>query len=331
VGIVRRPKVNQPSLSLPSFAKINWSLRILGRRPDGYHEISTILQTISLHDEIHFELSGDGLIALSCDAPGIPSDDQNLIVRAAIALKHRYDVQAGVKVRLEKRIPAKAGLGGGSSNAAVTLLALAHLWKIDAPATVLLEMGAALGADVPFFLLGGCAMATGTGATVSEPPASVEDMPRHLVVITPNASVSTAKAYAAISSAALTTSSSEPILSSSRDGANARHSQLWRLEDSLANDFESVIFDMEPEIRRTKKTLLQAGALGALLAGSGSSVFGIFTNREDQQRAVNEIKLEAGWRIFPCVTVSRNEYIRAVGSWDIPFLRSFNSGSDIGA
>jgi 4-diphosphocytidyl-2C-methyl-D-erythritol kinase len=92
-----------------------------------------------------------------------------------------------------------------------------------------------------------------------------------------------------------------------------------------------VIFDIEPEISRTKEALLQAGALGALLAGSGSSVFGIFADRKDQQRAVEEIKLEAGWRIFPCVTVSRNEYLRAVGSWDIPFLRSFNSGPDIGA
>jgi len=99
----------------------------------------------------------------------------------------------------------------------------------------------------------------------------------------------------------------------------------------LQNDFESVIFDIEPEIKRARETLLQAGALPALLAGSGSSVFGIFAGREDQERAAKEIKLEAGWRIFPCVTVSRNEYLRSLGSWDIPFLRSFNSGSDIGA
>ena len=92
-----------------------------------------------------------------------------------------------------------------------------------------------------------------------------------------------------------------------------------------------MIFDIEPEIRRTKEALLQTGALGALLAGSGSSVFGIFADRKDQERALNEIKLEAGWRVFPCVTVSRNEYLRALGSWDIPLLRSFNSGSDIGA
>jgi 4-diphosphocytidyl-2-C-methyl-D-erythritol kinase len=99
----------------------------------------------------------------------------------------------------------------------------------------------------------------------------------------------------------------------------------------LKNDFESVIFDIEPEIRRAKQTLLQAGAHGALLAGSGSSVFGIFADRNDQQRALNEIKLEAGWRIFACVTVSRNEYLHAVASPDVQFLRSFNSGTDLGA
>ncbi|MGH9932847.1 MAG: 4-(cytidine 5'-diphospho)-2-C-methyl-D-erythritol kinase [Pyrinomonadaceae bacterium] len=323
--------MNQTSLSLPSFAKINWSLQILGRRPDGYHEIRTVLQTISLHDDLHFEINNDGNISLHCDEPDIPTDDQNLIVRAAAALKLRYQVEQGVRVQLEKRIPAKAGLGGASSNAAISLLALAHLWKVKAPATVLLEIGAALGADVPFFLLGGCALATGIGATVSAIPENADDGGRHLIVITPNASISTAKAYAAVSSPALTTSSKEPILLSSRDEAKTRHSQPWPLEDSLQNDFESVIFDIEPEIRRTKETLLQAGALGALLAGSGSSVFGIFADREDQQRAVKEIELEAGWHIFPCVTVSRNEYLRALGSWDIPFLRSFNSGSDIGA
>jgi 4-diphosphocytidyl-2-C-methyl-D-erythritol kinase len=323
--------VSQTFLSLPSFAKVNWSLHILGRRPDGYHEVRTQLQTISLHDDLHFELTDQHNVSLSCDGPDIPTNDQNLIVRAAAALKTLYKVEQGVCVRLEKRIPAKAGLGGASSNAAISLLALAHLWNIKAPAAELLEIGASLGADVPFFMLGGCARATGIGATVSASSKDADAGERHLIVITPKASISTAKAYAALSSPALTTSSNEPILSSSRDEAKTRHSQPWPLEDSLTNDFESVIFDIEPEIRRTKETLLQAGALGALLAGSGSSVFGIFADREDQQRAVKEIKLEAGWRIFPCVTVSRNEYLHALGSWDIPFLRSFNSGSDIGA
>ena len=319
--------MNQPSLSLPSFAKINWSLEILGKRPDGYHEIRTQLQTISLHDDLQFELSGDGAISFSCDQPHIPTDKENLIVRAAYALKDRFKVDQGVRIQLEKRIPVKAGLGGASSNAAVSLLALAHLWGVKASLPVLAEIAAKLGADVPFFLQGGRALATGTGSTVSPLTDWSDHDVQYLIVITPNAGVSTAKAYAGLGSPSLTTTNADPILSSSRNEPSSRHSPQWstsdewmnRLRNDLKNDFESSIFDSEPEIRRTKNALLQAGALGALLAGSGSSVFGIFADQEEQRRAVNEIKLETGWRIFPCVTVSRDEYLRAVASWDIPF------------
>jgi 4-diphosphocytidyl-2-C-methyl-D-erythritol kinase len=320
--------VNQPALSIPSFAKINWSLQILGKRPDGFHEIRTVLQTISLHDDLHFKVSEDDVIALSCNDSNIPTDIENLVVRAASTLKDRFSVDRGVQIRLEKRIPIQAGLGGASSNAAVSLLALAHIWNVDATAPELLEIATSLGADVPFFLGGGCALATGIGATISPLPDSEV---QHLVVITPKASVSTVKAYAAFSSTALTTMNADPILSSLHEEAISRHFVPWFLHGDLINDFESVIFDIEPEIRRTKETVLQAGALGALLAGSGSSVFGIFADYETQQRAVNEIKKEAGWRIFPCVTVSRNEYFRAIASGGIPSIRSFNSGSDTGA
>ena len=323
-------KVNHSALSVPSFAKINWNLHVFGRRPDGYHEVSTLLQTISLHDDLHFEANGDGLISVVCDNAEIPTGDQNLIVRAARALKDRYHVTAGVRVRLEKRIPTQAGLGGASSNAATSLLALAHLLKVETHPDDLLEIAATLGADVPFFLIGGCGLASGTGALVSA-ISDADYVQRHLVVIKPNANVSTPEAYAALDSPALTTSRSEPILSSSRVEEDLRDSSLLPLPDSLKNDFESVIFDIEPEIRRTKEALIQAGARSALLAGSGSSVFGIFDSKEDQQRAVKQIKLEVGWRVFSCVTLSRNEYVDAVGSWSVPFLRSFNSGSDIGA
>jgi 4-diphosphocytidyl-2-C-methyl-D-erythritol kinase len=153
--------VNQ-SLSLPSFAKINWNLRILGKRPDNLHEIQTTLQTISLHDRLNFELSDDQEIALTCSEAEIPSDDRNLVVRAAHALRDRYSIRKGARVHLQKSIPAEAGLGGGSSNAAVALLALGHLWQIDAKANDLLAIAASVGADVPFFLFGGSMLGTGT-------------------------------------------------------------------------------------------------------------------------------------------------------------------------
>ena len=315
--------MTKPSLSLPSFAKINWSLQILGKRPDGYHEVRTTLQTISLHDDLDFEVSGDGSVALVCNDAEIPTDDRNLIVRAAYALKDRYSIDHGARVRLNKRIPVKAGLGGASSNAAVTLLALAELWELETSLSVLLEIAAGLGADVPFFLIGGAALATGIGATVS-PLSDINNDTQHLVVLTPNASVSTAEAYAAVGSDALTTMDGEPILSSSRKEAISGSSIPWPPYRDLNNDFESVIFDIEPEIRRAKETLLQAGAFRALLAGSGSSVFGIFADQEAQQRVVDEIPLEAGWRVFPCVTLSRNQYVSALDSCGISFIRSFN-------
>ncbi len=305
--------MNRSSLSLPSFAKINWRLQILGKRPDGYHEVKTVLQTISLHDDLHFEVGADDEVSLSCDSADIPTDGRNLIIRTAQALKDRYNIASGAHIRLEKRIPTKAGLGGASSNAAVSLLALARIWSIDTSPADLLKIAAGLGADVPFFVLGGCALATGIGTTVSPLPDK-QNFP--LIVITPGAAVSTAEAYAAVSSSALTTMNTDPILSNSHSEANFGDSSPYPLRDNgledLRNDFESVIFDIEPEIRRTKEALLKAGALDALLAGSGSSVFGIFADQKAQQRALDEIQLEAGWRVFPCVTVSRNEYSRAL-------------------
>ena len=292
-------------------------LRIFGRRPDGYHEVATVLQSVSLCDELSFELRDDGEIRLTCDDPSIPVDESNLIVKAAKTLQG-----PGANINLTKRIPAKGGLGGGSSNAAVTLLALDHLWKKNAD---LLRIGATLGADVPFFLIGGCAEAIGTGTDL----CSIADVPeKHLIVITPNAAVSTAEAYAALKRGSLTTSESASILSSSFAETLSGDRGQWPLH----NDFEVVIFEIEPEIRRARQALLEAGARGALLAGSGSSVFGIFDDEAARDRGLSSLKSEAGWRIFSCQTLSRAEYVRAMGPSGFPLLRSLkNRQSDTGA
>ena len=300
--------MNQPSIRLPSFAKINLSLRVLGKRPDGYHEISTTLQTISLRDDLLFARNVSGEISLSCDDPEIPLGAENLVIRAALSLKDRYSPDGGVDVRLHKRIPTKAGLGGGSSNAAVTLLALNKVWQINASAVDLAAIASDLGADVPFFLHGGSAQGTGTGTTLTLLP-DVEAI--HLIVLHPCASVSTAEAYKALNSPALTSNNPIPILAGSSHKGRFSESNPRSLRE-VENDFEHVIFDMEPEIKRAKSALITAGAQSALLAGSGSSVFGIFVNREKQEQAINELQLEPGWRIFDCVTVSRFEYDRAL-------------------
>ena len=300
--------MNTNTITLPSFAKINWNLRILGKRPDGYHEVRTVLQSVSLRDELTFESHDAEEIALTCTDPEISTGSDNLVVRAANALQKRVG-KRGAKIALKKTIPTKAGLGGASSNAAVTLLGLNKLWQLALSEIELGEIAATLGADVPFFLAGGTSLGTGKGSTITPLP-DVER--KHLVIISPNASVATVDAYNALSAPALTDSDPESILAVSQRRPVSCNSHQWGLSDELVNDFEPVIFEREPEIERAQHALLDAGARDAMLAGSGSSVFGIFDDLDTQLRAVKSIKAEVGWRLFPCVTISRAEYTEAL-------------------
>jgi 4-diphosphocytidyl-2-C-methyl-D-erythritol kinase len=305
--------LSNTSLSLPSFAKINWSLQILGKRSDGYHELVTLLQTVSLCDEITFELRDDSQIILHCDDASIPTDDTNLIVKAAVALRKRLGSSSGAEITLTKKIPAQGGLGGASSNAAVTLLALNALWRADLTPGQLKLIGRGLGSDVPFFFVGGRGIAIGTGTTVK----ALHDPPlQRLIIVAPNAKVSTANAYIALNARSLTTSDAASILSSSlADLFSAGSGQV-----PLHNDFERVIFEIEPEIERAKMALLEAGARGALLAGSGSCVFAVFDDEVARSRALDNLKCEAGWRVFSCETLSRNEYFEAMTSSGFPLF-----------
>ena len=295
--------MTKTSLKLPSFAKINWFLRILGKRPDGYHEVVTVLQTISLCDELTFRGEGQkGPLTLTCTDPTIPTDNSNLIIQAAYALRDRCRREHGSEITLRKRIPAQGGLGGASSNAAVALVALNRMWRHNYRVDEMVDP-ASLGADVPFFLVGGKCIATGIGTKLSPLP----DGPKqYLIVVTPNAKISTAKAYASLNAGSLTTSESASILSSSLADVFSADSRQW----PLRNDFERVIFEIEPEIERAKIALLEAGARGALLAGSGSSVFGVFDDEAARDRGLENLRSEAGWKVFSCHTVSREEYYR---------------------
>jgi 4-diphosphocytidyl-2-C-methyl-D-erythritol kinase len=295
------------TLILPAFAKVNWNLRVLGKRPDGYHELDTVLQTISLHDTITLTVTESPEIILSCDDRFLPTGADNLVYRAATALQARFAPAKGVHIRLEKRIPAQAGLGGGSSDAAATLLALTHLWQANAPVQKLLEIASDLGADVPFFFFGGTARGVGTGKDLAPLPDAPDQF---LLVLKPNASIQTSLAYKSLKPRSLTSAEAKTILSSSQQG------EISDSFDSkvLQNDFEPVVFELEPEIKRAKVTLMKAGAEAALLAGSGSAVFGIFDSGDAQERAIQVIELEAGWRVFPCRTVGRSLYRSAMGA-----------------
>lgn len=227
-------------------------------------------------------------------------------MRAAKALQDRFGANRGARIRLHKRIPMQAGLGGGSANAAVTLLVLAKLWEFNGSKDELISIGAQLSADVPFFFYGGTARATGIGEQI-EALDGLEQ--RFLLILKPNANISTADAYRALDERSLTSLIPETILSSSQPTAESDKIDLA----NLTNDFEAVVFDLETEIRRAKSALLKAGANTALLAGSGSAVFGIFDSEDAQRRAIQAIELETGWRVFPCKTVGRGEYKTAFG------------------
>lgn len=297
------------SFALPSFAKVNLSLRVLGRRADGYHELRTVFQTVSLQDRLTFGALDGPTLELVCDTCGaaeVPTGDSNLVLRAAKLLRGRFGVTRGARVSLEKSVPAGGGLGGGSSNAAVALLGLARLWEIEPTRDELIELGASLGADVPFFLTGGTALGTGRGDEIEPLP----DAPKSsFLIVSPRVKISTAEAFKSLGAPALTKDFAPVNLLVSRGEPKFFRSLL----EGLVNDFEPAIFELHPEVRRAHSALVEAGASAALLSGSGSSVFGVFEKEAELERARARLRVEDGWRVFVCETVSRDEYRGAFG------------------
>jgi len=285
--------------SLPSFAKINWQLRILGKRDDGFHELFTVFQAVSLHDTIHFAAAEK--LDLTCDDPEVPVDGKNLIIKAADHIRDRFGISSGAAIHLEKLIPSPGGLGGGSSNAAVALIGLTRLWDISVTDADLLEIGAALGSDVPFFLFGGTAMGTGRGEHI-EPIIDVSEP--YLLIVTPATRVSTHDAFAKLAAPTLTNEVLNRILPVCRKDAEP----LDLRYSVLINDFETSVFNTFPEIREVKEALLELGAVNAAMSGSGASVFAIFDKLETRQSAINALDIRSTWRKFAVATVSRSEY-----------------------
>lgn len=288
------------SFTLPSFAKINWFLRILGKRGDGFHEICTAFQTVSLHDDLSFTESDD--LILTCSDASIPLGKENLIVKAADFLAAKHGIKKGAIIHLEKRIPSPGGLGGGSSNAAVALFGLSKLWQLDAKFEDFVEIGKNLGSDVPFFFCGGTALGTGRGTEITP----LDDLrENHILIVTPDAAVATAEAFARLNAAHLTNKVSKSILQICRNEA-----QTLRVEQGkVVNDFEKTVFEIDSEIKRVKDNLLRFESRCALMTGSGASVFAVFETAEKLEYAMNELSSkENKWRLFPAKTVSRSEY-----------------------
>jgi 4-diphosphocytidyl-2-C-methyl-D-erythritol kinase len=288
-------------LTIPSFAKINWTLEILGRRPDGYHELRTILQTVSLADTLTFTLADEG-IELSCDAPGIPTDENNLVVRAALALREFAGTGRGAQINLVKRIPAAAGLGGGSGNAAITLLALRNLWEVKASGQELIEIGRRLGADVPFFLLGGTGIGVGRGDEVY-PLADI--MAEHLLLVNAGIAMPTREVYGGLP-VELTKPEGEAKMPFSLEVANRSISTPAAMP-LLRNDLEAVVYARHPLLGQIRDLLLEAGACGVLMSGSGATIFALFDSEATRSVARRDCTA-AGWWCAPVRALSRNDY-----------------------
>lgn len=282
---------------LRALAKINLDLRVLYPRPDHYHELRTIFQTISLADTIDVEWTPARRTKIQLHGDlDIPD---NLIVKAAELALGAMRVAARVEFRLRKRIPMGAGLGGGSSDAAAVLLALPALAGRRLEMPRLMELAAELGSDVPFFLLGGAAVGIGRGTELYPLPDS---RPRQGLLIAPEVHVSTAAAYRALASRLTTESQQNKIVSFQ---SRAWSELLDRAGAGGANDFETVVFEQFPQLASLKQRLVKLGADPAMMTGSGSALFGFFRTREQIHRATKSL---VGERCFPISQVSRARY-----------------------
>ena len=286
---------------LPAFAKINLCLHVVGKRADGYHELRTIFQAISLRDTLELSLTPESGIFLETNVAELSSGPDNLVYRAIEAIGREIGFRGGIRAKLEKTIPMARGLGGGSSDAAAALIGMLRLTKKKVPLDRLLGIAAGLGADVPFFLFGGRALAVNRGDEIYPLPNGPT---RTIVVVSPqNIGVSTKDAYQWVSEE-LTKGAEPPkifrfcALCWSRQGAG------------LSNDFEKPVFRRHPRLGEIREGLLKRGAADAALAGSGSAVFGVFRNPAQARRAARAFPEDS---VFVVKTLSREDYGRALG------------------
>lgn len=294
------------SVSLPSFAKINLDLRVIGTRPDGYHDLKTVFQSLSLFDTVTVT-ARRGPLVVTCDEPDIPTDRRNLVWKAASLLHRVATGQAstprGVAIDLRKRVPSEAGLGGGSANAAMTLLALNKLWKLDLDLATLTRIGARLGADVPYFLVGGTALGLGRGDDIYP----LADMPPvHVVILRPGFGVATSDAYQWLDEELRPRRTKEPAPRVIPAGWPA-----WSA--TLKNDLEIPVVRHHPAIGRIRQSLLDAGATFAAMSGAGSAVFGLFERADAARRTANDLA-RPGWLSLHTRTLTRRDYARRVAA-----------------
>lgn len=290
-----------------SFAKINLGLEVLGLRQDGYHELRTLFQTIDLHDDLTIRLRRKPGITLRCAHPLVPTDESNLAVRAARDLMKHAGRTEGVEIAITKRVPVAGGLGGGSSNAAAVLLALDRMLKTGLGPSGLHRLARRLGADVPFFLLGGTALGLARGDEVYPLQRQVRG---HVVLVDPGWPVSTAEVFRRVDAGLTPRENSNTIfrfVSRDLEGEGAF--------SVLANDLEKAALEEAPDLRkavvRIRGVLVREGACLASLSGSGSTYFGLFSSSRRARKAAAALKAD-GWKAIGCRTLTIDQYRRAL-------------------
>jgi len=268
-------------------AKINWFLRILGLRNDGYHEIRSLIQKITLYDELTFLASDDIAVKTNLDIP----IKENLVYKTIVMLRKEYRVKKGVTIRLKKNIPVGAGLGGGSSDAAATLTGLRDFWSLKISDNDLFSIAEQIGSDVPFFLDGPLAFVEGRGERIRKTKARLS---LNLLLVKPSFNISTAWAYRKFSDVRSRLTKQKDNVDNIEQFigcvARADIACISRYNNTILNDLEAVSLKTFPLIAEIKKRLHEKGALFSLMTGSGSAVFGVFDSREEAQRAEGSFK-----------------------------------------
>ncbi|MDI6710730.1 MAG: 4-(cytidine 5'-diphospho)-2-C-methyl-D-erythritol kinase [Bacillota bacterium] len=260
------------AVTVRAHAKVNLFLSVVGRRPDGYHELESVMQQLAMHDEMAFSPAAPGISLAVEGDPDVPADERNLVFRAAATLAEAAGIKPAVRICLRKLIPSSAGLGGGSADAAAALAALNGMWDLGWPLSRLMELAACIGSDVPFALFGGTALARGRGEVLESLPSPGA---LGVLLVKPPFGVSTAAVYAGYDEQDFPPGpGAGPLVEALRAG------RADLVPGLLYNDLEKVTLAMYPVLSRLKERLLAAGAAGALMAGSGPTLFGLFPSRD---------------------------------------------------
>jgi 4-diphosphocytidyl-2-C-methyl-D-erythritol kinase len=296
---VINPQQSPSEITVFAPAKINVILRILDRRPDGFHNLWSIMQTVALEDEVQIRLRADRQdIQLRCDATQLAADQSNLVYRAAAAVLARAQQTIGLDIELRKRIPMGAGLGGGSSDAAATIIGLNHLLRLEWSPTQMADVGQSLGSDVPFFLFAPSAFVAGRGETVR---TVVVEGARWVVLVNPGFGVNTKWAYQEL---AATRTVVTPLSLVQRELDRQSRVSWAQLIAAAENDFEAPVFAAQGKLREIKRSLQAQGAEIALLSGSGATVFGVFADEASARQAQVQFVSEELINIFVVPTCS---------------------------